>query len=82
MQLENLGLLEESLDRLIRQFLRLKEEKSVLENRLEETSRRLKDLEGEIEGLRQERGLIRERLGRALKKIERLEFLETGEAGR
>lgn len=78
MQLEKLSLLEETLDVLIQQFVRLEEDKSLLESRLEEKRRHLDDLEGELGELRQEREIFRERLGRILDRIERLETLETG----
>ncbi|MBI5445999.1 MAG: hypothetical protein HY900_32895 [Deltaproteobacteria bacterium] len=81
MPLEKLGLLEELLEGFIQQFVQLEEEKSVLEKRLEDKSRRLSDLEGEVEELRRERVLIRERLGPIVEKVERLETLEEGESG-
>ena len=79
MHLEKLSVLEESLNRLVEQYKRLKEEKNVLERSLKEKSGRLVDLESEVEALRQERDVIRERLGRLVDVIERLEALEAGE---
>lgn len=81
MHLEKLSVLEERLNRLIEQYTRLKEEKSVLERSLGEKNGRLTDLEGEVEAFRQERDVIRERLGRLVEMIERLEALEAGEPG-
>ncbi len=81
MRLETLSLLEERLNRLIDGYILLKEEKNVLESSLVEKNKRLKDLEGEVEELRRERDVIRERLGRMIETIERLEALETGEPG-
>ena len=81
MHLEKLDLLEGRLNRLIELFTRLKEEKGVLERSLTEKSGRVSDLEIEVETLRQERDVIRERLGRLLEMIERLGALEVGELG-
>lgn len=81
MHLEKLDLLEGRLNRLIELFTRLKEEKGVLERNLTEKSGRVSDLEVEVESLRQERDVIRERLGRLLEMIERLGALEVGESG-
>ena len=81
MQLEKLSLLEERLDGFIQQFIRLKEDKGLLERKLEEKCKRLDNLEGDFEELRQEREMIRERLGRILERIERLEALEAGQTG-
>jgi len=82
MHLEKLNLLEDRLNRLIEQFTRLKEEKGVLELSLEEKVGRVGDLEREVEQLRQERDVIRERLSRLVDLIERLETLEpTATAG-
>ncbi len=77
MHLEQLGLLEQRLDRLVELFVRLKEERDVLERSLAEKAGRLRDLEREVEGLRQERDVVRDRLGRLIGTIERLEALET-----
>ncbi len=79
--MEKLSVLEERLNRLIEQYMSLKEEKNVLESSLDEKSRRLTDLEGEVGELRQERDVIRERLGRMVELIERLEAFETGASG-
>jgi hypothetical protein len=79
MHLEKLSVLEQRLNRLIEQYTRLKEEKNVLERSLKDQSGRLVDLEGEVEALRQERDVIRDRLGRLVEMIERLETLEAGE---
>ena len=76
MQLEKLSLLEERVNRLIEHFTRLKEDKNVLERSLEEKAGRLTALEREVEQLRQERDVIRDRLGRLVEMIERLESLE------
>ena len=81
MQLEKLTVLEQSLNRLIDQYTRLKEEKSVLERGLREASGRVAELEDEGDALRQERDAIRERLGRMVEMIERLEALDSGEPG-
>ena len=81
MQLEKLTVLEQSLNRLIDQYTRLKEEKGVLERSLREASGRVAELEDEGDALRQERDAIRERLGRMVEMIERLEALESGEPG-
>ena len=81
MHLEKLDLLEGRLNQLIELFTRLKEEKGVLERSLIEKSGRVSDLELEVEALRQERDVIRERLGRLLEMIERLGALEVGESG-
>lgn len=82
MHLEKLNLLEDRLNRFIEQFTRLKEEKGVLELSLEEKIGRVGDLEREVEELRQERDVIRERLSRLVDLIERLETLEpTAPAG-
>lgn len=81
MQLEKLSVLEQSLNRLIDQYTRLKEEKSVLERGLREANGRVAELEDEGDALRQERDAIRERLGRMVEMIERLETLESGESG-
>jgi cell division protein FtsB len=78
--MENLDLLEARLNQLIEQFTRLKEERDVLEQRLGETSRQVRDIEGEVSQLRQERDVIRERLSRLIATIERLETLETAES--
>jgi FtsZ-binding cell division protein ZapB len=75
--MENLNLLEDRLNRLIEHFTRLKEERNVLEQRLGESSGRMRDLEGEVAQLQQERDVIRERLSRLIATIERLETLET-----
>jgi chromosome segregation ATPase len=81
MHLEKLDLLEGRLNRLIELFTRLKEEKGVLQRSLEEKSSRVADLEVEVEALRQERDVVRERLGHLLEMIERLGALEVGELG-
>ncbi len=81
MQLEKLNLLENRVNRLIEHFTRLKEEKNVLGRSLEEKAGRLTDLEREVEQLRQERDVIRDRLSRLVELIERLESLETAEPG-
>ena len=75
--MEKLDLLEDRLNRLIEHFTRLKEERDVLERSLDENSGRVRDLEGEVVQLRQERDVIRERLSRLIETIERLETLET-----
>ncbi|NOY45706.1 MAG: hypothetical protein GXP50_09690, partial [Deltaproteobacteria bacterium] len=62
-------------------FVRLKEEKSVLERSLAEKDERLRTLEREVDGLRQERDLIRSRLARMIETIERLEAMEAPEPG-
>ena len=80
MHLEKLDLLEDRLNRLIEHFNRLKEDKNVLERSLEDKNGRLTDLEREVE-LRQERDVIRDRLGRLVEMIERLETLEAAEPG-
>lgn len=77
MHLEKLSVLEDRLNKLIEHFTRLKEDKNVLERSLEEKIGRLVDLEREVEELRQERDVIRDRLGRLVDMIERLETLET-----
>lgn len=77
MHLEKLNLLEDRINRLIEHFTRLKEEKGVLEHSLEEKIGRVNDLEREVEELRQERDVIRDRLSRLVEMIERLETLET-----
>jgi prefoldin subunit 5 len=74
--LEKLDLLEKRLNQLIEHFTRLKEDKNVLERSLEEKGGRLTDLEREVEELRQERDVIRDRLSRLVAMIERLETLE------
>ncbi|MHB8764529.1 MAG: hypothetical protein ACYDA8_09380 [Deferrisomatales bacterium] len=74
--MEKLSLLEDRLNRLIGHFTRLKEERGVLERRLEGHVGRVADLEREVGELRQERDVIRERLGRLVDVIERLEALE------
>ncbi len=79
--MEKLSVLEERLNRLIEQYVALKEEKNVLESSLDEKSRRLADLEGEVGELRQERDVIRARLGRMVELIERLEACEAGASG-
>lgn len=79
MQLEKLNLLEDRVNRLIEHFTRLKEDKNVLERSLKEKAGRLIDLEREVEQLRQERDVIRDRLGRLVEMIERLESLEAAE---
>jgi FtsZ-binding cell division protein ZapB len=76
MHLEKLDLLENRLNQLIEHFTRLKEDKNVLERSLEEKGGRLTDLEREVEELRQERDVIRDRLSRLVAMIERLETLE------
>ncbi|GAB4266022.1 MAG: hypothetical protein Kow0092_18720 [Deferrisomatales bacterium] len=81
MHLEKLNLLEDKLNRLIDHFTRLKEEKGALEVSLEEKVGRLNDLEREVEELRQERDVIRDRLSRLVQMIERLETLETAGPG-
>lgn len=81
MHLEKLSLLEQRLNQLIEQYTRLKEEKSLLERNLEERNARVASLDDEVDALRQERDVIRERLGRLVEMIERLETLEAGEAG-
>ena len=81
MHLEKLNVLEERVDRLIEHFTRLKEDKNVLERSLEEKVGRLTDLEREVEQLRQERDVIRDRLGRLVDTIDRLESLEAAEPG-
>lgn len=81
MHLEKLSLLEDRLNRLIDHFTRLKEERNVLERSLEEKSQRLRDLEKEVEELRQERDVIRVGLGRLDSMVERLETLETAQPG-
>ncbi len=81
MQLEQLSLLEERLERLVELFARLTEEKSVLERSLAEKDERLRALEREVDGLRQERDLIRTRVARMIETIERLEGLEAPEPG-
>ena len=75
--MEKLNLLEDRLNRLIEHFTRLKEERNVLEQSLGENSGRMRDLEGEVAQLQQERDVIRERLSRLIATIERLETLET-----
>jgi chromosome segregation ATPase len=79
MHLEKLSVLEDRIDRLIEHFNRLKEDKNVLERSLDEKVGRLADLEREVEQLRQERDVIRDRLGRLVDIIDRLESLETAE---
>ena len=81
MQLEKLDLLESRLNQFIEHFTRLKEEKNVLECSLEEKNGRLSDLEQEVGELRQERDVIRNRMSRLLKMIERLESLEMAGSG-
>jgi chromosome segregation ATPase len=81
MHLEKLNLLEQRLARLVDHFTRLKEEKTLLERRLEEKTGRLGDLEREVEEYRKERDVIRERLGRLVETLERLEVLEAAEGG-
>ncbi len=81
MHLEKLNLLEDRVNRLIEHFTRLREDKSVLERSLEEKVGRLTDLEREVEQLRQERDVIRDRLARLVDIIERLESLEAVEPG-
>lgn len=81
MQLEQLSLLEERVNRLVELFTRLKQEKIVLERSLAETEERLRALEREVDGLQQERDIIRDRLGRMIETIERLEALEPAEPG-
>lgn len=82
MHLEKLDLLEQRLTGLVDHFNRLKEEKILLERRLEEKTGRLGDLEREVEEFRKERDVIRERLGRLVETLERLEALEaTGGGG-
>jgi chromosome segregation ATPase len=79
--LEKLSLLEEKLNRLIEQHIRLKEEKNVLESSLDEKSRRLNDLMGQVEELRQERDVIRKKLSRMAEMLRRLEYLEADVTG-
>jgi chromosome segregation ATPase len=81
MHLEKLNLLEQRLTRLVDHFNRLKEEKTLLERRLEEKTGRLGDLEREVEEFRKERDVIRERLGRLVETLERLEALEVAGGG-
>ncbi|MDW7711948.1 MAG: hypothetical protein SCH98_15900 [Deferrisomatales bacterium] len=81
MHLEKLNLLEQRLTRLADHFNRLREDKTLLERRLEEKTRRLGDLESEVEEFRKERDVIRERLGRLVETLERLEALEATEGG-
>jgi chromosome segregation ATPase len=81
MHLEKLNLLEERLNRLIENFTRVREERNVLERSLDEKLGRMRDLEREVEELRQERDVVRERLGRLVETIERLETLETAGPG-
>jgi chromosome segregation ATPase len=81
MHLEKLDLLEQRLTRLVDHFNRLKEEKILLERRLEEKTGRLGDLEREVEEFRKERDVIRERLGRLVETLERLEALEAAGGG-
>jgi len=81
MHLEKLNVLEDRIDRLIEHFTRLKEDKNVLERSLEEKVGLLTDLEREVEQLRQERDVIRDRLGRLVDIIDRLESLEAAEPG-
>ncbi|MEW6487440.1 MAG: cell division protein ZapB [Thermodesulfobacteriota bacterium] len=81
MHLEKLDLLEQRLTRLVDHFNRLKEEKILLERRLEEKTGRLGDLEREVEEFRKERDVIRERLGRLVETLERLEALEAAAGG-
>ena len=81
MHLEKLDLLEQRLTRLVDHFNRLKEEKTLLERRLEEKTGRLGDLEREVEEFRKERDVIRERLGRLVETLERLEALEAAAGG-
>ena len=81
MHLEKLNVLEDRIDRLIEHFTRLKEDKNVLERSLEEKVGLLTDLVREVEQLRQERDVIRDRLGRLVDIIDRLESLEAAEPG-
>ncbi len=81
MELEQLGLLEQRVERLIQQYGRLKEEKTLLERSLAERDERVRALEREVDGLRQERDIIRERLARLIETIERLEALEASGPG-
>ncbi len=81
MELEQLSLLEQRVERLIQQYGRLKEEKTLLERSLAERDERVRALEREVDGLRQERDIIRERLARLIETIERLEALEASGPG-
>ena len=81
MELEQLSLLEQRVERLIQQYGRLKEEKTLLERSLAEKDERVRALEREVDGLRQERDIIRERLARLIETIERLEALEASGPG-
>ncbi len=81
MHLEKLNVLEHRLVRLIENFNRLKEDKALLESRLGDEADKVAGLEKEVGELRQEREAIRERLGRLVEAIERLETLEAGDVG-
>jgi chromosome segregation ATPase len=81
MHLEKLNVLEHRLGRLIENFNRLKEDKALLESRLGEEADKVAGLEKEVGELRQEREAIRERLGRLVEAIERLETLDAGDVG-
>lgn len=81
MHLEKLNVLEHRLGRLIENFNRLKEDKALLESRLGEEADKVAGLEKEVGELRQERDAIRERLGRLVEAIERLETLDAGDVG-
>ena len=82
MHLEKLNVLEHRLGRLIENFNRLKEDKALLESRLGEEADKVAGLEKEVGELRQEREAIRERLGRLVEAIERLETLDAGDVRR
>ena len=81
MQLEKLDLLEKRLGRFVEQYAQLKEEKSLLQSRLDEQTARLKQLEAQAGQFREERESLRERLDRIMGMVEELEQLQEPDAG-
>jgi hypothetical protein len=69
--------LEQKLEMVVGQTARLKEVNTVLEQTLAEKEKALKEAEGALEKLTQEREMIRQRIDKVLN---RLKIIDTGES--
>ena len=69
-ELDQFELLEQRVESLISLVSSLKQENAALERRAQEGGEGLRSLEKEMEGLRADRGAIRERIAALLRRIE------------
>jgi len=72
MELSQFDTLETKIEKLLRQCASLKKEKSELVNLLEAKDKEIKELHREIEGLKEQRGIIGARVDTLLSKLEEI----------